>query len=76
MEQNRTGRKIAIEKSIERKERLQPDFQIITARVLGSKMQKTTIFFEENKCFESSFYRIEVQMITNPSSRLENPPNT
>ena len=27
--------------------------------------------FEEIQRFESSFYRIEVQVITNPSSRLE-----
>ena len=40
----------------------------ITLQVLGSKMQKT--IFEEIKRFESSFYLIEVQMITNPSGRL------
>ena len=32
-------------------------------------MQK--YFFEENKGFEYSFYQIEVQVVTNPSSRLE-----
>ena len=34
----------------------------------GSKMQKTN--FEENKGFKRSFLRIEVQVISNPSTRL------
>ena len=41
----------------------------ITSRFLGSKMQKST-FYEENKCFNCSFYQIEVQVITNSSNRL------
>ena len=32
--------------------------------------------FDKNKRFDCSFYRIEVHVITNPSSRLENTPNT
>ena len=38
----------------------------ITLQFLGSNMKKST--FEEIKSFESSFYRIEVHVITNPSS--------
>ena len=38
-------------------------------RVFDHFMQKT--HFEENKHFEYIFYRIEVQVITNPSSQLE-----
>ena len=41
----------------------------ITSQFLGSNMQKST--FYEIKRFGSSFYRIEVQVITNPSSQLE-----
>ena len=32
--------------------------------------------FEENKRFECSFYRIQVQVIANLPSRLEKTPNT
>ena len=46
----------------------------ITSRFLGSKMQN--LLFEENKRFECRFYRIEVQVITNPSSRLAETPNS
>ena len=41
----------------------------ITSRFLGSKMQNQ--FFEENKRFECSFYRIQVQLIANLPIRLE-----
>ena len=47
----------------------------ITSQFLGSKMQKS-FFFQEIKRFEGKFYQIEVQVITNPSSRLEKTPNT
>ena len=36
----------------------------ISSQFLGSKLQKKQ-FFEEIKRFESSFYRIEVQVIRN-----------
>ena len=41
-----------------------------TLRFLCLKMRKS-IFSDENKSLERSFCRIEVQVITNPSSRLE-----
>ena len=41
----------------------------ITSQFLGSKMQKS--IFEENKRFECSFNRIQVQVIANLPSRLE-----
>ena len=44
------------------------DFSI-TSRFLGSNMQKSTL--EENKCFECSFYQMQVQVIANMPSRLE-----
>ena len=44
------------------------DFSI-TTKNLGSKMQKS--FFVEIKRFVCSFYWIEVQVVTNQSSRLE-----
>ena len=47
----------------------------ITSQFLGSKMQKI-IFFQENKRFEGKFYQIEVQVIINPSSRLEKTQST
>ena len=37
--------------------------------IFGSNVQKS--IFEENKRFNCSFYQIEVQVTTNPSSRLE-----
>ena len=45
------------------------DFSI-TLQFKGSKMKKA-LNFEENKGFECSFLHIEVQVISNPSSRLE-----
>ena len=42
----------------------------VTSRFLGSKMQKSN--FVENKRFECSFYQIQVQVIANKPSRLEN----
>ena len=43
----------------------------------GTLNRYTNQLFEENKGFESSFYQIEVQVITNPSNYLEkNTPNT
>ena len=39
----------------------------ITLQFLGSEMQNN----EENKGFECSFLRIEVQVISNPTNRLE-----
>ena len=44
------------------------EFSIIL-QFLGSKMQNQ--IFEENKGFASNFFRIEVQVISNPSSRHE-----
>ena len=41
----------------------------ITSRFLGSKCKSQ--LFEENKRFECSFYRIQVQVIANLPSRLE-----
>ena len=41
----------------------------ISLRLLVQKCKKQ--LFEENKCFQRSFYQIKVQMITNLSSRLE-----
>ena len=41
----------------------------ITSQFLVSKCKIQT--FEENKGFECIFFRIEVQVISNPSSRLE-----
>ena len=38
--------------------------------IFGFKNEKNQLF-EEIKRFESSFYRIDVQVITNPSIRLE-----
>ena len=46
----------------------------ITSRFLGSKIKNP--FFEENKRFECSFYRIQVQVIANLPSRLEKTLNT
>ena len=46
----------------------------ITSQVLGSKMQKLFFFFFLNKGFECSIFRIEVQVVSNPSSRLEQTP--
>ena len=47
---------------------------MITSQFLGLKMQNQ--FFEEIKRFESSFYRIEVQVIINLSSKLKKTPTT
>ena len=44
-----------------------------TSQFLGSKMQNQ--IFEENIGFECIFFRIEVQVISNPSSRLEKTPS-
>ena len=45
----------------------------ITSRFLGSKCKNQP--FEENKRFECSFSRIQVQVIANLPSRLEKTPN-
>ena len=42
----------------------------ITSQFLGSKRKNQ--LFEGIKNFEISFYRIEVKVLTNPSSRREN----
>ena len=49
------------------------EFSIIS-RFLGSTCK--TLLFEEYKRFECSFNLIEVQVITNPSSRLVKTSNT
>ena len=42
----------------------------ITSRFLGLKKSKIN-FLKKKKRFDCSFYRFEVQVFTNPSSRLE-----